>query len=388
MGGDMNGATGYESTIFILDLPAFNWMAGLDIMHRVVCTPNFTQAHLEHEKRVTHNELPLDTPPLGLWLRRLGMLCGLNNFSPYMLWRNFDRTRTLLDSVGGYERTRRKITLADVQTHYKHWYTPNAMNLVVVGDFQPEALAWELEHTWGVMPAPASSLAVYLPSQPIPPARRWRAWRVTVDREFEQMFCMPYGGVATYSPAVLSLLRSLVDDRLSNRLRHQLGWLYKVDVTTSGYSDVGLLFVNYLAPYKHIRALEQEVVKIFNELAAGQIAEADFQRVRTMRLGMIQLSRQYNANYRDHLLDHFPLPPGEPLSPIMQTLPEVSLEAVQAMARRLFTPGNRHAYVYQPDFLRSVILVLLWVFGYGVLVLSIAILLALGIVAFSRLLGF
>lgn len=153
-GNDLNAQTSFNDTQYFLDLPADKpevLLKGLQILEDWAHGPKITAELLEKEKRIVAEEERVRMENVQGRLTKFFMPVLLQG-TPYG-----DRL-----PIGDME-VLKAITVADASRFVDQWYTPQALSLQIVGDFDPVAMEALLKQTFtktfaSTAPAPVEPL--------------------------------------------------------------------------------------------------------------------------------------------------------------------------------------------------------------------------------------
>jgi zinc protease len=125
IGGATNAYTSYDRTVYFIDTTGANYRAGLELLMAYVTDCQFKEKEYQREKKVILQEFQL----------------GENNPSR-QLWRSFIKTayrkHPVRYPVIGERDVFLKMDKEDLISHYKRWYTPENVVVVVAGDVDKE----------------------------------------------------------------------------------------------------------------------------------------------------------------------------------------------------------------------------------------------------------
>mgnify|MGYP006289147391 FL=1 len=136
VGGSLNAATGFDHTVYLIDLPASHWEVGLDILHKLGFEQEIDLQELELEKQVVLSELERnqDSP------KRL-----LFETLQKSVWRGFDYERPVI----GFQDTVNHISSQGIADYIARLYLPQSMILVICGDVSSGDVADKVNQTFG-----------------------------------------------------------------------------------------------------------------------------------------------------------------------------------------------------------------------------------------------
>ncbi len=127
VGGQNNGMTGTDYTVYFETLPSAHAELGLRIEADRMASARFDPDEVASERSVIISERE-----------------GAENFPTFLLFEELSlaalRTHPYRWSVVGWKADLREITHADLWAHYKQFYAPDNAVLLIVGDFETEAM--------------------------------------------------------------------------------------------------------------------------------------------------------------------------------------------------------------------------------------------------------
>ncbi len=132
VGGDINAYTSDDETVFHLVVPSSYTSLGLDIIADMIQHSRFDPEEFSREKEVILEEIrrSRDDPRRRLYEELMKLVYKKHPYGRPVI---------------GYPDIVAKFTRDQVYNHYKKWYVPNNMVLVVVGDFDPVKVKKEIE---------------------------------------------------------------------------------------------------------------------------------------------------------------------------------------------------------------------------------------------------
>jgi zinc protease len=135
-GGYLNAATGFDQTVYKIDLPAEHWALGLDVLQDMIFGAAIDPEELASEKLVVLSELERseDSPQRRLFYRLQSMLWPGTTYAHPILG-----TRESLDGI----------TREDIKRYISRMYQPRKMLLVVCGNVREHEIMPEIERLFG-----------------------------------------------------------------------------------------------------------------------------------------------------------------------------------------------------------------------------------------------
>jgi zinc protease len=137
VGGSLNAATGYDHTVYMVDVPGSEWALGLEVLSDLALNQGeIIESELETEKQVVLSELERnqDHPR-----RRMFELLQEK------VWAGTPYERPVI----GFDETIRKLGAREIRDYLDRLYHPQAMLLVICGDFQSQDLTGQIMHWFG-----------------------------------------------------------------------------------------------------------------------------------------------------------------------------------------------------------------------------------------------
>ncbi len=136
VGGSLNAATGFDHTVYMIDLPSSHWETGLDILYKLGFEQEIDEQELELEKQVVLSELERnqDNP------KRL-----LFETLQERVWKGSSYERPIIgrkDTVAG-------ISSQDIQEYIQRLYLPQCMVLVICGAVDSREVTDHVEQAFG-----------------------------------------------------------------------------------------------------------------------------------------------------------------------------------------------------------------------------------------------
>ncbi|MDZ7758786.1 MAG: pitrilysin family protein [Desulfovermiculus sp.] len=137
VGGALNAATGYDHTVYMVDVPSSEWALGLEVLADLGLNQGeIIESELETEKQVVLSELERnqDHPR-----RRMFELLQKK------VWAGTPYERPVI----GFAETIQNLKVREIRHYLDRLYHPQAMLLVICGDFQAQDLTGQIMHWFG-----------------------------------------------------------------------------------------------------------------------------------------------------------------------------------------------------------------------------------------------
>jgi len=136
VGGELNAATGFDATMYIMDVPDEHWILALEVLQDMIFQATIDPGELESERQVILSELDQgqDQPQRRLF-----------EAVQKALWPGIPYGRPII----GFRETVQNISREDILEYIHRNYQPNAMLLVVCGNVRYEEVVDQIQRLFG-----------------------------------------------------------------------------------------------------------------------------------------------------------------------------------------------------------------------------------------------
>ncbi len=136
-GRNYNAVTTMDNTTYMMTPPVkADLEQTLDTLSEMLFGANLTQADLDDERKIILEE----------WRQGLGVAASMNEQRTASVRAN---SRYARHRVIGTEKSIKTMPASELQAFYQSWYAPNNMNLLIVGDVEPEQAIAEIQKQFG-----------------------------------------------------------------------------------------------------------------------------------------------------------------------------------------------------------------------------------------------
>lgn len=189
-GGTFNGFTSSDYTAYFETLPADRIELGLRIESDRMVNSLFDADEIESERSVIISEREGHENDPEWWLSE-AMMAATFQFHPYR------------NEVIGWKSDLRAITREELFAHYQTYYMPNNAVLVLVGDFQTDAIMQQVEQHFAGLPS-GPRLPAFRPEEPAQQGERRVMIRRPAPAQYVQIcYHTPNNTHADFAPLVL-----------------------------------------------------------------------------------------------------------------------------------------------------------------------------------------
>ncbi len=340
-GGIINASTGKELTFYYARMLSEHMPIAIEVLSDLFLNPRLDPDDIEREKGVILEEMRMieDTPDE-----------VLHDLFAETHWNGHPLSRRIIGTEATVSSFTRSMLQEFIQTHYH----PERTVVACVGNFDPDAVAREVERWLGDW-RPSTKVEDNSPSPP--PAHSGGPSQHFIEREVEQgHFGLGVDGVSfhderRYAQAVLNtLLGGSMFSRLWQEIREKRGLAYDIGSYAMPMSDGGL-FVVYggTAPetFEKVVALvneeldrlmqapppEEEVANARNLLKGNRVLALESTQTRAELIGSETLMRGYVI----------------PMEEVLAQIDRVTPEDLHQLAQELFPPEKRTLVALVPD---------------------------------------
>tara|TARA_B100001123_G_scaffold360620_1_gene416715 strand:+ start:1346 stop:2590 length:1245 start_codon:yes stop_codon:yes gene_type:complete len=325
IGAHFNAYTSHEHTVYHVKLLKEDWPLAVELLSDILQHSLYAEDELEREQHVILQELAMvnDTPDEVVFdLFQQGA---------------FGTEQALGRTIIGSKRTilgqRRQDILDWVEQHYQ----PRRMVITAAGAVTHEAFVEAL----------TSQLKLPDTTAPTMPLARYTGGKELREDDFEQLHLMlGVEGVVLededfYTMQCLtSLLGGGTSSRLFQEVREKRGLAYSIHAMAASYIDTGVFMVSAATAPEDVETLIpvilQELQQVREGVSADELARAKRQHIASLRLGFENTLGVAEWLGRD--LTYFNS--FRPIETQTEAYEAVTLEAIQALAKRLFSQPN------------------------------------------------
>lgn len=271
VGGSLNAATGFDHTVYMLDLPADYWSLGLTTLYRLVSQSEIAEQELAREKEVVLAELEKneDNPQHRVFE-------GLQRD----IWANTPYERPVI----GYRNTVRQISSEHIQNYISRLYQPQSMLLVVCGQIRENEILEEVDKHFADLENDYS-LALTKPS-PISQKSTGPCIQVQTSPLKKVYLGMGFpapGMLSPYISALEVLSYLLGGDKTSTFYRkfiHEECIVDDITISPVILERGGMLFLQAQLDSENLKRFWEELMQEFASLEAGSFSAQELERAK------------------------------------------------------------------------------------------------------------
>ena len=270
IGGELNAATGFDSTMYIMDVPDDHWVLALEVLQDMIFQAAVDPGELESERQVILAELDQgrDQP------HRL-----LFQTVQKHIWPGTPYERPII----GTPETVRRINRQDLLDYVRSRYQPAAMLLVVCGNVRQEKVLEQAERLFGDL----SNHGTFQPPAPLPPRQAARPVLAVEQgpwRKAHFALTLPIPGLASPGSVGLDVLAHMLGgDRTSllyRTFKHEAGIVDSISASATSLEQAGVLYIQAQLDPENVERLWQGLVSLLAGLDMDAFASGALERAK------------------------------------------------------------------------------------------------------------
>ncbi len=283
LGGETNGYTSFDHTVFLINLPGHNITKGIEILSDALQNSVLDPHEMEKEREVILKEIKLGRDSPERYLTRIAFETAYR-IHPYRY------------PVIGYEALFKTLSRDDLLEYYRTMYVPNNIVLVGVGDFASEEVLSSIKEEfspWKRKPIPP--VWKLRPQEPAQLSSRSRIEEYPVKlTKVLLLFPGPnLNSSGLYSiDALAVILGEGKTSRLWRGLREEKRLVYSIDAFSYTPRDRGIFGIEFSLELENIeeanRAIFKEIDRIKKEGVSEEELTSAYKRVKMGYLSRLE----------------------------------------------------------------------------------------------------
>jgi zinc protease len=340
-GGNMNGTTSKDRTLYYETLPANQLDLALFLEADRMRSLDITKENLDNQRNAVQEErrLGLDNQPYGKTSEAIDELA----------YENFAYEHSVIGSMQDLDAA----SVNDVAAFFKTYYAPNNAVLAIVGDVDPKEALAKARKYFESIPSQTPPPAVDL-TEPAQTAERRLVLEDALARLSRLDIVYKVPASMTPDDDALGVLSTILAGGRSSRLFETIVRQRQLSPGISAGKGEsrgpGLLrVVATLSPGQDMAALESAVDAEIERVKTGAIADWEMEKARSSARRALVSSLQSSLQ-RAILLSQYALFYDDPglINTRADRLAAVTAADVQRVARRYLTPQNRTVVITNP----------------------------------------
>jgi zinc protease len=344
-GGNMNGTTNKDRTLYYETLPANQLDLALFLEADRMRSLAITKENLDNQRNAVQEErrLGVDNVPYG----------KTGDTLPRLAYQNFAYAHSVIGSMDDLSAA----TVEDVASFFKMYYAPNNAVIAIVGDVDPKTTIEKVKQFFGPIPRQPAPPAVDM-SEPATTAER----RVTLEDQLARLprldmaFKVSEGASPDYD--ALDVLSTILSGGRSARFYEDI--VRQKQLATSANAFVsesrgpGLFQISATpTPNTSLADLEAAITAELDRIKSGTISNEELEKARAAAQRSFvstmgsSLGRAINLSQSAVFYNDPGRFAAEP-----ERIAKVTAADVQRVAAKYFTPANRTVVVTTPKGVR------------------------------------
>lgn len=241
------------------------------------------------------------------------------------------------------------IGIAEMQAFLTPVLDQAPIEITIVGDIDVERAIEVVAETFGALPARAEIWPAYdeartvrFPDPVSEPVELFH--NGGEDQAMANVYWPMFDDSEPRRSRVLTLMRSVLDLKLTERLRERDGFTYSAfnnDLTSSAHPDYGYLWVGVDVQPENLEATYAAIDELVAAMASGDISEDELQRARQPLLEQIEEAQQRNAAWLSWVARSWQMPERlDRIRSIEADYNDISRDELVAMAQNYLVREN------------------------------------------------
>ncbi len=271
VGGELNAATGFDATMYIMDVPDEHWVLALEVLQEMIFQAAIDPGELESERQVILAELDQgqDQPQ-----RRLFEAIQKN------LWADTPYGRPII----GFRETVQSISREDILTYVQNRYQPQNMLLVVCGNVRHAEVTAQARRLFGDL----ANQGLFSASAPLDGSFPAAGPRLIVEqgpwRKAHFAMALPIPGLGSVQGVGLDVLAQMLGgDRTSllyRTFKHEQGVVDAISTSATTLERAGMLYIQAQLDPENISRLWSGLTALLAGLSAASFAPEALERAK------------------------------------------------------------------------------------------------------------
>jgi zinc protease len=271
IGGELNAATGFDSTMYIMDVPDSHWVLALEVLQDMIFQAAIDPGELESERQVVLSELDQgqDQPH-----RRLFQAIQK------MIWAGTPYERPII----GLPETIQNISREDILAYIQRRYQPGNMLLVVCGNVHQEEVLAQAQRLFGNLSNQGVARIFSLPALPLVD----QAPQLSIERgpwrKAQFALALPIPGLGSIQGVGLDVLAQMLGgDRTSllyRTFKHEQGIVDAISASATSLEQAGMLYIQAQLDPENIPRLWEGLIALLANLSVDSFAPEALERAK------------------------------------------------------------------------------------------------------------
>ena len=270
-GGSWNAYTGNEETVYEMDIYSRFPDIAINTLYEILTDSTISEENVETSRDIIHREIGGKPSIIRQWFRLRGF--GVNGTEKAVM-----KLLPGVDYVCEGLRTADNISRQDILDTYNRYYVPDNMALIVVGDFEREAMLQLIRQTFGHISATPSPERI-LPAPGTPHDYEQETGMLSPLISNDAVIGILYVIPGFWSDDIfpLMIIEHYLDFRINEEIRIKRGLSYSPGVWRETLSKFGLFSIYADVDLENIdeamSIIEDEVTKLVDQSMDNELLE-------------------------------------------------------------------------------------------------------------------
>lgn len=338
LGGLINASTGFDHTIYYIDLPAEYYRSAIEIMADMLMHSRFDSAEVDKEREVIFGEMRLRNDDPGVILNELA-------------YQTIYMRHPYRHPIIGYKPLFAKVTRDQLYHFYRRYYIPNNIVLAVTGNIKTAEILSSVQEAFKDF-SPQFYPVRHLPAEPpqISPRRVEAEYPTDITR-----MLVSFRGVSMSHPDMFALdvlamiLGQGRSSRLFEDLLEQKRLVYSVHAVNDTPLDEGFFTVMCSLDKKNISQVLDTIKVQIDQIKKKGIRAQELEKARRQVLSDYLFDRQTSSDVAyDLILNEALIGDYEFSEKYLEGINAVTLEDIKAVARKYLRESTKTTAILKP----------------------------------------
>lgn len=348
-GGEYNGQTSREETIYYLHVAADDVEFAVDWMHQLLCKPTLSADKLEKERQVIINEKGGEYDRLRRaweWIEDHNLGWSVSR----TVRRRLFPESPLLMPVIGRDKSLNNITHDDILKYYQDFYGPNNITLLIVGDVEPDKVFDLVEQQFGEEPARIST-ETHPSFNTVTDPFQVRLHGPAPTDQGQFLTGALLGSITHPDRFAWWTIAEMLENAYLLEIRYELGLSYGVQAYTALYSDVGYFGIYTTSKVSEFDVVREVIEKHLKRLVDGEFTEQELTEAKAALRGRTLLNLQDNLELAWWLSSDSLVfcDDNVPIEDYFAEVDRLTVEDIQRVAKQYLSPEKRFVVEHRPS---------------------------------------
>ena len=291
-GGSWNASTGGEKTVYEVDIHDRYSGLALDTLYEILTDSTITGENVERTRDIIHREAGGKPSVFRRWIYGQGIGHSAQSKADELLWPAVFNCQELETADG--------ISREEILKVREHYYVPNNMALVVVGNFEGKDMLARIRKSFGQLksgpvPGEVSGLRPKVSRQ-----RVTGTFSPILGTEGQVALNYQSGGYRSDQVYSMILVNDLLKQEIFRELRVEKGLAYAPSSSMGFDRDVGVIALSSDAELGKMELVEETMLSLVERIRHRKLEKTDLERIRRRVLLTYAQGYEDNSSIASH----------------------------------------------------------------------------------------